>query len=486
MKIQVRESSFFIHNLSLRVPFRYGIATMTCAPHLVVRLLVEIDGVLQHGFSADNLPPKWFTKNPDTTFREEIADMLEVARHAAEVACALPVMPSVFALWRELWQAQNAWAPTRRFPPLLSSFGVSLVERAIIDAFCRATRRPFAQAVRDDTLGLDLGAVHGELAGLEPADLLPPLSKRSIIVRHTVGLSDPLTENDLATDQHPEDGLPVSLEAFIRAHGLTHFKIKLSGDIERDRERLRRLAEVIERHTAEYSFTLDGNENFRAVEPFQMLWEGLRADNAIARFLRHLIFVEQPFHRDVALSEATTTELLKWQGRPPIIIDESDAECAALPKALAGGYAGTSHKNCKGIIRGISSACLIAQRRRLQPNASLHLSAEDLTNLGPIALLQDLAVVGTLGITHAERNGHHYFTGLSQFPEDVQREILRHHGDLYARHVDGFPIVSVQDGRVEIGSLIDAPFGVGFEPALAGFTPVEEWDYDTLAPAHAS
>jgi len=70
MKIQVRESGLFIRNLSLRVPFRYGIATMTTTPHLVVRLLVEIDGVLRHGFSADNLPPKWFTKNPDILYAQ--------------------------------------------------------------------------------------------------------------------------------------------------------------------------------------------------------------------------------------------------------------------------------------------------------------------------------------------------------------------------------------------------------------------------------
>jgi hypothetical protein len=480
MSIAVREFGFFVRNLSLRVPFRYGIATMTRAPHLVVRLVVEIDGVLQHGFSADNLPPKWFTKNPDSAFRDEIADMIEVARHAAETARALPPATSVFALWRELWRAQEVWAPTRQFPPLLASFGVSLVERAVIDAFCSANRQPFAEAVRGNSLGINLAEIHSELTGLSPADLLPAVPERSIIVRHTVGLADPLLDSDVVGGEHPNDGLPLSLEAFIHTHGLTHFKIKLGGDIERDRERLRRLSGIIEKHTSEYFFTLDGNENFRAVAPFRALWEALGADPVIARFLGHLIFVEQPFHRAVALAEATTSELLAWSDRPAIIIDESDAGCAALPAALAGGYAGTSHKNCKGVFRGLASACLIAQRRRLQPNAALHLSAEDLTNLGPIALLQDLAVVATLGIPHAERNGHHYFAGLSQFPGSVQRETLRWHGDLYARHPDGFPMVSVKDGKVEIGSLVDAPFGVGFEPDLTEFTPVQDWRYESL------
>jgi hypothetical protein len=291
-------------------------------------------------------------------------------------------------------------------------------------------------------------------------------------------MADPLVDGEEHDD--PNDGLPLSLEAFIRAHGLTHFKIKLGGDIERDRERLRRLAEIIEKHTAEYFFTLDGNESYRAVAPFRAMWEGFHADPSIAQFLQHLIFVEQPFHRAVALTASTTAELLTWTKRPPIIIDESDAECASLPAALAGGYAGTSHKNCKGVFHGIASACLIAHRRRMQPHLSLHMSAEDLTNLGPVALLQDLAVVATLGITHVERNGHHYFAGLSQFPEGVQRETLRCHGDLYQPHVAGFPIVAIKDGRLDIGSLVDAPFGVAFEPDLAAFTPVDDWRFASL------
>lgn len=478
MKIAVREFGFFIRNLSLRVPFRYGIATMTRTPHFVVRLLVEIDGVPQHGFAADNLPPKWFTKNPDSAYADEIADMIAVARHAAETACTLPVAENVFTLWQEITDAQDAWASPRQIPPLLSNFGVSLIERAVIDAFCRTVRTPFARAVRENTLGIDLPSIHPELKGLAPANLLRPVPQRSVILRHTVGLADPLVDGE--EHDHPNDGLPLSLEAFIREHGLTHFKIKLGGDIQRDRERLIRLAAVIGRHTSDYRFTLDGNENYRAVAPFRELWEGFRADPAIARFLQHLIFVEQPFHRSVALNASTTAELRAWTDRPPIIIDESDADCSSLPTALAGGYAGTSHKNCKGVIHGIANACLIAQRRRVQPRTALHISGEDLTNLGPVALLQDLAVVATLGILHVERNGHHYFAGLSQFPESVQRETLKKHGDLYLPHTDGYPIVAVRGGKLDIGSLVDAPFGTAFEPDLSEFTPVEQWRYESL------
>ena len=128
----------------------------------------------------------------------------------------------------------------------------------------------------------------------------------------------------------------------------------------------------------------------------------------------------------------------------------------------------------------MSSACLIGHLRQQSPGRELHLSAEDLTNLGPVAVQQDLAVVAALGITHAERNGHHYFAGLSQFPATIQRAALAHHGDFYTRHRDGFPTVAVRAGTIAVGSVVDAPFGVGYEPDLSDFIPRSEWSYESL------
>src|SRR5690606_2352290 len=118
--------------------------------------------------------------------------------------------------------------------------------------------------------------------------------------------------------------------------------------------------------------------------------------------------------------------LAEWPDRPRVIIDESDGEPDTLRRALDLGYAGTSHKNCKGVFKSIANACLIAARREATGD-DLVLSAEDLANVGPVALLQDLAVVATLGISHVERNGHHYFAGLRHLPADMQDTVLTHH-----------------------------------------------------------
>ena len=453
----VRETRIFTRELRLRMPFRYGIATMTEVPHLLLRATVEIDGQSFTGHAADNLPPKWFTKNPATSFAEEIEEMQEVIRAACAHAAAVGSASSVFELWQAVCAAQEVTAAERGWPPLLAGFGVSLIERAVIDAWCRARGSTFAWAVRDGSLGFRLGEIHAELGG-EARAYLPAQPLAEVIARHTVGLTDALNRADIPAEERVHDGLPQALEDCVRTYGLTHFKVKLCGDIERDRERLHRLASLLERESPGCKFTLDGNENYRAVAPFRALWEQFLADPIIARFLAGLIFVEQPLHRDVALSAETAAGLRAWAERPAIIIDESEGELRALERALAAGYAGTSHKNCKGIFRGIANACLLEHRRRVEPARPWHLSGEDLTNLGPVALLQDLAVAATLGIAHVERNGHHYFRGLSEFSASVQRDILAQHGDLYREH-RGYPVVRVEQGKMSTRSVVAAPFG---------------------------
>jgi len=275
--------------------------------------------------------------------------------------------------------------------------------------------------------------------------------------------------------------LPQSLATSIAAYDLTHFKIKVQGEVETDVARLRAIADLFDTlDVADYAFTLDGNEQYRSVAAFRDFWQALHEDSALESFLRHLLFVEQPLHREVALSEPVGAALRNWSERPPIIIDESDGALESLPTALARGYQGTSHKNCKGVFKGIANACLIARRNREQPGARFVISGEDLANVGPVALLQDLAVLATLGIEHAERNGHHYFAGLRMLPRAVQTQMLSEHGDLYRMHDDQFATLAIEEGRIEIDSVVDAPFGLRVHLDPSQFTPLDQWQSTSL------
>lgn len=481
MTISIKNIDLNVLNMRTRMPFRYGIASLESVPHLFLRVTADIAGTTAVGVAAEGLPPKWFTKNPDTSFAEDLDEMLAVIRQAVAFALDAPAAESPFAFWRSLHLRQEAWATETSYPPLLWGFGVSMVERALIDAFCRGAGATFAQALRDNTLGVQLGDIHEELTGYEPAALLPAHANRTMVIRHTVGLADPLTDSDIPQDERLSDGLPQSLEASVRFYGLSHLKIKLSGDASADIERLQRIAQIMENHApAGYAHTLDGNEFYTEVGPFQHFWETIQAEPALRSFLDRALFVEQPFHRDVALGTSVQSDLKQWHERPPLIIDESDGELGSFADALSCGYAGGSHKNCKGVFRGILNACLLARYRRLDPTRAYILSSEDLCSVGPVAMIQDLTVAANLGITHAERNGHHYFAGLSMYPTDVQAQVLASHGSFYRRHAEGYPALDVRQGRVDVSSIVDAPFGYGFAFNTTQFTPLDDWDVASL------
>lgn len=463
--ILLKSAELFRLELRARMPFRYGIATMTDVPLLIARLTFDLNGKLETGLAADLLPPKWFTKDPQRGLTDEIDEMLRVVRaairHARGVRAATP-----FLFWRELYAAQAAWAEAEKLPPLLSNFGTSFVERALIHAVCRQGEMSFAAALRENRLGIDLGSLHRALAGTQPRDYLPAQPPAEIFARHTVGLSDPITAADLADHERVHDGLPQSLDACIRFYGLRHFKIKINGEVARDRARLTRMAAVLAAETrGDFAFSLDGNESFHDVAAFTDYFRGLQTEPALREFWSRLLYVEQPWHRSVALSPAIGELVRTWPDRPPIIIDESDATLESLATALALGYAGTSHKNCKGVFKSVANAGLLARRRASGLPAVL--SGEDLANVGPISVAQDLAAQAALGVTSVERNGHHYFAGLAQFPRALQQHALTQHPDLYVRTEAGWPRLNLRGGMLTLDSINAAPFGVPGEIDLS-------------------
>ena len=474
MKVRILEGETRLINLRTRMPFKYGIATMTDVPYAFLRLRVEIEGSVHDGFAADNLPPKWFTKIPEKPLGEEMTEMLRVIEHAREAAIGMK-SETAFELWQDLADAQADWGAENQIAPLLHGFGTSMVERALIEATCRAVGKPFARALKDNDFGISLAALQIETGATEPTDWLRTTPLKSIIARHTIGLADPLTAADIPADEKADDQLPQAFTDCIRTYGLRHFKIKINGQPDTDLARLRALSEIITQNApADFAFTLDGNEQFKSISEFQAFWQSVQDDDALRGFFKNLLFIEQPLHRDIALDESLREQFNQWPDRPPVIIDESDATLDSLPTALRLGYAGTSHKNCKGIFKGIANRCLIEKRSR-EGDAVL-MSGEDLCNIGPVALLQDLAVCAALGIESVERNGHHYHPGLSQLPRTMQDATLQNHPDLYHAGPDGWPTLDIRAGRVSLDTINRAPFGVGFEIDCTDLTPAADWE----------
>jgi hypothetical protein len=479
MGIEVTRIERYVSNYDRRMAFHFGNVVASEGPHQFLELTLAVDGEPAEGLSMSGMTPMWFLKDPDLSPTEATEALRDVAAAACENALALDPTPTVFDLWHDLFERQRAWAADTPHPPLLWAYGVSMVEQAVIDAFCRHRDTAFGDAVREDAFGIEPGRIYDELAGASPADYLPETPTREAAVRHTVGLTDPLRPEVVDEADRLDDGLPQSLLEYVDRQGVDHFKIKLSADEERDAERLARIGGALEASgLSSYRCTLDANEQYDSVGAFKEQWERLTQDPSVASVVDHVLYVEQPLPRSEALTEETGEVLRGWDERPPMIIDESDDLLDSAGRALECGYAGTSHKNCKGVFKGVVNACLIEKRRR-EDGGEYVMSGEDLTTIGPVELLQDLAVMGTLDMDHIERNGHHYYRGLSFLPDDLQDRVVAAHGDLYRRHEDGFAAMEIEDGRFRFESAIDAPFGRDFELAPSGSTPIEQWDVES-------
>jgi len=419
MKFSVRQVDFFERPVRLRMPFRFGVVTLTEAPQAFVRARIELEnGTSAEGAAAELLAPKWFDKNPALSNEdnfEQLRDSLSKARNLYLAG-----------------GANTAYGHSRPTVGLVENFGPALLDRALLDALCRALGISFYEAIRRNVAGLDLSPKFLE-------DLKP---RGEIAARHTVGLVDPIS----SAETRVNDGLPETLEEVIARYGHRWFKLKVGGDVKADVERLGAIAAVLDRIAEPYHASFDGNEQYEDVEGVLALWRRVKAEPRLKRLAASVVFIEQPIRRQNALA-ADIKELAREK---PVIIDESDDSLDAFPRAKALGYRGVSSKTCKGVYKALINAARCAEW-----GDGYFMSGEDLTVQAGLALQQDLALVSLLGLTHVERNGHHYVNGMADLPGREQGRFLKEHGDLYEQS-HGAVRLRIQGGMIQMKSL-DCP-----------------------------
>lgn len=469
MKLRVQNISFAATDCHTRLPFRFGMNTMTWAPTLTARVEIESDAGSAVGYSADLLVPKWFEKDPAKSLQQDIEGLMESARLAAQVATGAQP-ESVFDLWWRTYRSRVHSLPSEAPQRLLCGFGVALVERAVMDAACRAAGISFFEALKSDLFGFRPGAVLPELDGWSLAEALDAQPLESLELRHTIGLLDPLRDSDIAEDQRISDGLPESFEEDVRTYGLSWFKLKLCGDAQVDLPRTLAFGEVLAEHApAGARFTVDGNEQYADLAPLVDFFKQLDDAPGGRALLRGLQYIEQPIPRSRSLDADAAPALAALSEIAPVILDEADHGIEAFPRALELGYKGISVKNCKGVFRALLNRGLCTRHAAFQ-------SAEDLTNLGVLALQQDLATHAALGLTHVERNGHHYFRGLDHLPVREARAALQQHADLYSEH-NGCISLRAEQGRLDVRSLQRTGYGYDCEIAWEERKPLKDWSF---------
>jgi hypothetical protein len=468
LKIRLESVECFERDFKLRLPFRFGVITLTEGTQAVVRVTIALeDGHRSVGVAAESLGAKWFDKNPAFSDAQNL-DQLRQALHTAIDLYRAAGTSTPFGLYAGTYQSQLARGADLGLVPLVASYGPALLDRAILDALGRATGQSFAQMITRNVAGLEVqGELTPDLAGYDLARFLGGLQPgRDIAVRHTVGLVDPITAGDQEPADRVDDGLPETLEEVVRHYGTRYYKLKVGGDVAADLDRLTCIAAVLDRDGSSYLATLDGNEQYDSVEGIAELWRRMYETPALAKLVAATLFIEQPIKRANAL--ATSVEPLARL--KPLIIDESDGELASFPAALRLGYSGVSSKNCKGLYKSLLNAARVARLNAQAGAQRYFMSAEDLTTLAGVSVQQDLALVSLLGLTHVERNGHHFIDGMSFAPEAEQAAFAQAHPDLYSR-AGGPARLRIDNGKLALGSL-----------ACPGFASAADMDFTAMRP----
>ncbi len=453
--IEVRERP-----VRLRLPFRFGVVTLTHCPQAFVRVRVALpDGRSAWGGAAELMAPKWFDKNLQRSNEDNFNQLRQSLLAAREAYRSHREPDTAFGHSARHGQALVAAAAARGDNALVAGYGPALVDRAILDGLCRTLDRSFYDVVRNNATGID-ARLANDLAEFDLNGFLASLSPApSIELRHTVGLLDAITAADV--HERVGDGLPETLQDVVAATGCRWYKLKVCGDAAADLERLTRIASVLE-HVPDLRVTLDGNEQFHDAHAAAEFWHRVLATPALRRLAECTLYIEQPLPRAIALA----SDVRALAAMRPVLIDESDDHLDAFIEALGQGYTGVSSKQCKGIYRSLLNAARCRQRNARNPASGCFMSAEDLTTQAGLAVQQDLALVNLIGLTHVERNGHHYVDGFAGqgAPAAEASAFLQAQPGLYEAASHGNARLAVRGGRIDLRSLAAPGFATRAHP----------------------
>jgi len=452
-RIAVRDISLFERPVVFVRPFRFGAVTVNAAPQVFVRVEIEVEGkATSVGASAELMAPKWFDKRSHL----DIADTIEELRRSLTIARELYLsrdgFETAFGLHAAHIAAQIDLCAQADIPPLAAAFGPAEIDKAILDALLRALGLNFFEGMTANVAGIDARLARD----LNDRDIATFLAGRRrlerVAVRHTVGLDDRIEgEGGVADAQENSSS--------------RYFKLKLSGDPEADAARLIRIGNELATLPHAYRVTLDANEQYADLAALGTLVDQFDHDAALAPIATKLLYIEQPMPRDT-----TRQSPLGALARRDFIIDESDDSYEAFAAAKSLGYRGISSKSCKGIYKSIINA---TRARKWSVGAEkFFVSGEDLTCQAGLGVQQDLALGALIGVTHAERNGHHYVNGFAAAPADEAQAFLSAHPDLYIRGGNNVRL-SIHDGDLLTGSLTSAGFASGAHPDWATLEPLQ-------------
>lgn len=448
--IKVKAARCNTQQIDYRAPIKFGGRVVNDVVVFNVELEIETrDGRRATGYGSMTMGNVWAwpTSHLDNTqtlgamlsFGQSVVDRVESLTtfgHPLEIAHELT---SVFSEVAE--QVSQGQSLAEGMPPLAQRVAASPVDAALHDAFGRVLEQNAYNLLGEAYCNRDLGSfLNDDFRGefLDQYTLRQP--RRTMPLYHLVGALDPVRDSEL--QQAVGDGLPETLSDWILADGLTHLKIKLSGDqLDWDVDRVIAVDEVscqaqAERQCTEWFYSLDFNEKCQDEQYVLEFLDTIRSRSNAA--YERIQYIEQPTHRDLAAHpELTMHEVARLK---PVVIDESLIGLESLELARQQGYSGVALKACKGH----SEALLMGAAAQ---KYKLFLCVQDLTCIG-YSFLHSASLAARLPtIAAIEGNGRQYC------PLGNQGWADRYPG-----------MFSVQDGEVATAEL--SGNGLGFSPML--------------------
>jgi hypothetical protein len=452
-RIAVREIAFFERQVPFAKPFRFGAVTINSAAQVYVRAEIEVEGNgTSVGACAELMAPKWFDKRPHLSPEQTVAELRRALEIARDLYLSGSGFETAFGLHASRIAAQVEACAAQDIPPLAAIFGPAEIDKAILDALLRATATNFFDGMTQNIAGID-ARLSPDLGNDDIAQFLGRCRRlERVAIRHTVGLDDQVEGKGGVADAHENSGA-------------RYFKLKLNGDPEHDAARLIRIGSELATLSRDYSVTLDANEQYADLASLAALADQLDRDGALKPIASKLLYIEQPMPR-----ERFAGSPLGALARRDIIIDEADDCYDAFPAARALGYRGISSKSCKGIYKSLLNATRAAMWST--EDERYFVTGEDLTCQAGLGVQQDLALGALIGVTHAERNGHHYVDGFADTPTAEAEAFLSTHPELYIR--DGNCIrLAIHDGDLKTGSLTSPGFAAGVHPDWSALSPLQ-------------
>jgi hypothetical protein len=453
LRLIVHDIALFERAVAFARPFRFGAVVVEAATQTFVRVEIEVEGKGRAtGASAELLAPKWFDKRAHLSAEETVDELKRSLAIARDLYLSAPGFDSAFGLHAQHVAAQVAACAKEDIPPLAATFGPAEIDKAILDALLRSAGVNVFDGMAQNIAGID-ARLSPDLAHDDIARFLAARRRTErVAVRHTVGLTDTIEGRGGVADPNENSGA-------------RYFKLKLGGDPVADCERLTRIGAQLATLPHDYSVTVDANEQYADLAALGELVDRLDRDIALRPIASRLLYIEQPMPRDV-----TRQSPLGSLGRD-VIIDEADDCYDAFPTAKALGYRGISSKSCKGFYKSIVNATRAAKWSVV--GERYFVSSEDLTCQAGLAVQQDLALGALLGITHAERNGHHYVDGFGDAPAAEAESFMAAHPDLYASR-GGKIHLAIHDGNLLTGSLTGPGFATSVHPEWSSLAPLDQ------------